>query len=210
MTHTIQERTMAFAGVFQATELVHQIASTGNLNQDAFEASINSLFETDPESTDMVYRGIKGLELGMQSLIKQLGSKGASRDMYITRYVIGLMHLERKLNKQPDMMQKIGQGIENAKLQIEHYSLTHANVIANLAGTYQDTISTLTPKIMVSGDHGYLNNPENASKVRALLLAGIRSVILWRQCGGNRFQLLFKRNELLKAAQHLVETIQSQ
>jgi high frequency lysogenization protein len=44
----------------------------------------------------------------------------------------------------------------------------------------------LSPRIMVNGDPAHLNNPENANRIRALLLAGIRAAMLWRQSGGGR------------------------
>lgn len=43
----------------------------------------------------------------------------------------------------------------------------------------------------------HLQDSRNADKVRALLLAGIRSAMLWRQLGGRRWQLLFSRRKLL-------------
>ena len=43
-----------------------------------------------------------------------------------------------------------------------------------------------------------LQQPNNASKIRALLLAGIRSARLWRQLGGHRWQLVISRRKLLK------------
>ena len=71
-------------------------------------------------------------------------------------------------------------------------------MIANCGGLYQDTISTFRPRIQVHGDMRYLQQPAVASKVRALLLTGIRSARLWRQLGGHRWQLVFSRGKLLK------------
>ena len=69
---------------------------------------------------------------------------------------------------------------------------------------YQDTISTLGPKIMVSGEQPHLSNERNANKVRALLLAGIRSAVLWKQCGGSRWQFLFGRNAYKKECERIL------
>ena len=105
------------------------------------------------------------------------------------------------------MLEQIRVGIERARLQSEHFSITHTNVLANLAACYSETISTLTPRIIVSGEQGHLSNPDVANAVRALLLSAIRSAVLWRQCGGNRFQLLFGRSKLLAEARRLLERI---
>ena len=77
------------------------------------------------------------------------------------------------------------------------------NIISNLADNYKNTVSTIKPQIMVAGTEGYLQMPENAEKVRALLLAGIRSAVLWRQCGGSRWQILFQRKAFLAEAMRL-------
>ena len=47
--------------------------------------------------------------------------------------------------------------------------------------TVADVLSTLRQRIQVHGDMRNLQQPNNASKIRALLLAGIRSARLWRQ-----------------------------
>ena len=98
----------------------------------------------------------------------------------------------------------IEEGIEQAERQVEHFSMTHENVIAALASIYSEQISPLSPRIMVEGSDGHLSNPTNAAKIRALLLAGIRAAILWRQCGGSRLQLLFKRRSYLDSAAALL------
>ncbi|MFC6673156.1 DUF489 family protein [Marinobacterium aestuariivivens] len=61
---------------------------------------------------------------------------------------------------------------------------THSSIVANIASLYQETISTFSFRINVGGDPRHLQNAENAAKIRALLLAGIRAAMLWRQVGG--------------------------
>jgi high frequency lysogenization protein len=57
----------------------------------------------------------------------------------------------------------------------------------------------------VSGDSSVLSNPDNANKIRAILLAGIRSAVLWSQLGGNRWQILFKRRTFIEQARQLLD-----
>ncbi len=204
--HTIEERVIALAALYQATTLVQKIARHGQIESEPFKCSIESILATDAESTAAIYGGLEGVEYGLKAVSQQISNK-SPLDMEVTRYVLSLMSLERKLNKQPQIQQHLAQGIENAIAQAEHFSSTHENVIANLGGLYSDTISTIRPKIMIDGEHGHLNNPDNANKVRALLLAGMRAVILWRQCGGNRLQLLFQRKKLLSTAQALLNNM---
>lgn len=205
MEHSYREQVLAFAGIWQAVKQVQQVARSGSVENEVFEASVNTLFVTDPETTEEVYGSIKAMTIGLETILDQFGDATNHRDMELTKYVIALMHLERKLDREPEVMQKIGSGIELAKSQIQHFgSAIHENVIASLAETYSNTISTLQPKIIVQGEQGYLSNSNNAAKVRALLLAGIRSTVLWYQCGGRRLGLLFSRKKLLNQTKALL------
>lgn len=210
MAYTQKERTLALAGILQATKLVQQIARTGIVDQEVFETCIQSTLRLDASSPEAVYGDASNLLEGCKELLQQLGAdKGKSdkktRDFEITKYVVNVMLLERKLVKRQDLLDKIKSGIEKAALQAEHFSLTHKNVIANLADLYAGSISTLKPKIMVDGEHHLLTNQDNANKIRALLLAAVRSAVLWRQCGGSRWHMLFKREKLIKEAEAIVE-----
>ena len=91
------------------------------------------------------------------------------------------------------MLEEISNRLNKIESQFEFFTLNHENTIAKLSHLYQDTISTIGPKIIVSGEQLHLSNEANANKVRALLLAGIRSAVLWNQCGGSRWQFLFGR-----------------
>jgi len=200
----VSDRTLALGGVFQAAWLVDQVARTGKLLQPEYETTIGSLFEFSPVSTEAVFGSRFEIRRGLQALIEQLESREETRNLYVMRYTIGLLILERKLAAQPQMLQKIGSELENTGHQIRHFGLIHENVIAHLADIYSHTISTLTPRIMVSGENNQLQRQENANKVRALLLAGVRAAVLWRQCGGNRWQLFFQRKKYLQQAKNLL------
>ena len=84
-------------------------------------------------------------------------------------------------------------------------ALTKYNFDVAFGGAlYQDTLSTLRQRIQVHGDMRNVQQPNNASKIRALLLAGIRSARLWRQLGGHRWQLVFSRRKLLNELQSML------
>ena len=201
--HTLSDRTLALAGVFQAAGLVQQVATRGSADQGAVETSLGSLFQTDPPSTEAVYGGAAGVRVGLQWLRQHLAEASSPHKAQVVKYVIGVLHLERRLSRHPEMLQRIGEAIAAARRQRAHFPGNHSNVVANFAACYSDTLSTLTPRIIVTGEHGHLSNPEVANAVRALLLAAVRSAVLWRQCGGNRWQLLLGRRELLAEAQRL-------
>src|SRR5690606_9679820 len=89
------------------------------------------------------------------------------------------------------------QRLEQIERQLEYVDITSAAAISAFAAIYQDTISTFRMRIQVHGDMRFLQQDMVASKVRALLLCGIRSARLWRQLGGSRWHLLWKRGAML-------------
>jgi len=203
--HTFNERTLALAGIFQAAMLVHSIATRGSADAHDLETCIKSLLVTDPGNTVDVYGRIDHLHTGLHAVIEHLDNNARQKQIEIARYVITLLHLQRKLLKRPDLLAILDNGITRARQQAEIFSPLHENVIANLADIYANTVSQIPPKIMVSGENNYLNNPVNANKIRALLLAGVRSAVLWSQTGGGRWQVLFRRRQFVQAARDLLE-----
>ena len=211
MTYTITDKTTALAGIFQATQLVQDIANTGNVNEQDMETCIHSIFRTDVDKPTDVFDGTQKLHAGLRKLIEQLGGHDTNikdkqnKSLHIAKYVAGVMVLEKRLKRDTDMLATIAKGIERARKQMEHFSLLHDNVIASLADTYSQTISHLKPRIMVQGEHVYISNPNNANRIRTLLLAAIRATVLWRQCGGTRWQLLFQRRAIVDEAKRLLK-----
>ncbi|TVO73552.1 high frequency lysogenization protein HflD [Sedimenticola selenatireducens] len=201
-----KDRCIALAGVFQAASMAAQIAESGTAESENMEASIRSLFKINADSVEDVYGGLRGVELGLRLIQRQLGEKQTDNVM-VTQYVIALLHLEGKLRKNPAMLEQIKEGIQLADRRMDHFPLLHANIIAQLADIYSNSISTLKPRIMVQGDPLHLQNPDNVNRIRALLLSGIRSAILWRQCGGGRFQVIFNRKKLAEEARRLLHVL---
>ncbi len=206
MTKTIRDKTIALAGVFQAAKQVQSVARSGSLEPEMLAVSISSIFETDPPTTEATFGGTANLITGLTQLRDLLGAKKKPDGMEVTQYVISLLYLERRLAKNPQMLNQIGEGIEKAKSQADHFGdIQHPSVIASLAELYSNTISTLKPRIMVQGDPNQLSNPGNAEKIRTILLAGIRSAVLWNQCGGSRLGLLFQRKKYTTEAENILK-----
>ena len=198
-------RVMALAGIFQATSLVQQMARAGEVDQASFTTSIESLFTIDAPTIEAIYTNPQNLEIGLNALCQQFDIKRARHDIELTHYWLSLLFLERKLIRQAALLEAIRQGIENAEKQASIFSKTHDNVIARLADIYKNTVSTLNPRIMVKGEPHFLNQPVNVNKIRALLLAAIRSTILWRQLGGNRWNLLLGKTAIVGTAKALLK-----
>lgn len=200
----ITDRTLALAGIFQSVQLVQRTARFGSPHGPSYERCIRTIFDLDPASVEAVYGGLQGAERGLKLLRDQLDNQSEERDIELTKYVIQLLHLERQLSKDKAMLEQIRQGILEIQPLAAQTALTDDRVIDQLAALYSKTISRLSPRILVSGEHQYLSNPKIANQIRALLLAGIRSAVLWRQCGGSRWKLLMERGKLLSAANEIL------
>ncbi|MEA3404515.1 MAG: high frequency lysogenization protein HflD [Pseudomonadota bacterium] len=201
-----QDRAIALIGIYQSAKMVYDLATTGNVNDTAFKTTIQSLFQDNPADTLGVYGGqVENIQLGVNTLLTQMSSDQAvqNRNVEITRYVLSMIILEKKLNQTEGKMGAIFNMLETAKAQQEHFGEMHENVIASLARCYTENVSDVQPRVMVNGNHGHLQNPTTANKIRAILLAGIRSATLWRQVGGSRWGLIWSRKKYLKAAQSL-------
>ena len=183
MPQTDHDRAIALAGVMQAVDLVRNIARRGQANADDAATCLASLLQIDATSSAAIYGGVARLRTGLRLLEQQVDHP---RDMELTRYVAALLGLERKLARRPELLAFIRAGVEEVIRNLPHFPVDHGNTIARFADLYLNSLSTLTPRVMVSGEPVHLNNPDNANRIRALLLAGVRAAILWRQSGGSR------------------------
>jgi high frequency lysogenization protein len=197
-----EERVLALAGLFQACTLAQQLANDGRCDEAAMEASIASVFRIDAPSVVGVYGSISNLRIGLHTLIAQLDE--SDRDMGITRMVVTVMRLERSLSARPELLEKLQQGILAAERQVEHFGRDSNQVTSRLAELYAGTLSPLKPRVMVSGNPQQLQLPALVEKVRANLLAAVRSAVLWRQLGGRQWQLLLYRRRCSMLARGLL------
>lgn len=210
MSKSLHDQTLALAGVFQAANLVQQIANTGSCSESSMETCLRSLFATNPASTLDVYGGeLADIREGLVTLSTVMSEQKKQQDIEVLRYVLNLIQLESKLNQSKDMLEVIGSRIDQARHTASHFGYVHSNLISNLASVYTDTISTFRLRVQVSGNPSLLQQDENAAKVRALLLAGIRSAVLWRQTGGRRWQLVLSRRKVVQHARELAEQANS-
>lgn len=198
MANTLYDRTIAFASICQSVKLVQDVAKTGSCDYDAMSASLNSIIVTNPASTLAVFEKESNLISGLNMLVKEFDNNPNNSEL--TRYLINLLTLERKLSSRRDSLGQLADRIQTIQRQTQHFELLEDNMISNLASVYLDVISPLGPRIQVSGSPNQLQQTSVQHKVRALLLAGIRGAVLWRQVGGKRRHLIFSRKQLIEQA----------
>jgi high frequency lysogenization protein len=202
-----RDRMIALSALLQAVMLVQQIADSGQVDETEFTTLLKSLLNNDAPTTEAVYGDISQLKSGIKLLNKQLSKNKEKQDVSLLRYVISLLHLERKLEKRPAIMDLISREIEQLPQQIDYFGdINNPQVIARLADIYHRTISELSPRIQVHGDPTFLQQADNVNRIRALLLAGIRAAILWHQKGGRRWQFLFQSGKMLKISTKLYKS----
>ena len=194
------EQQLALAGVCQVATLVQAIARKGSCDETAFEASISSVLVTEPENPQQVFGSLANLRIGFGTLAAQLDGNSKKKDAELTRYIASILSLERKLNRNQASLASLGERISHAQRQLAHIDFESNQNLASLASIYTDVVSPLAPKIQVAGNPSYLSLESNQQKVRALLLAGVRAAVLWRQMGGKRRQILFSRKAILAAS----------
>lgn len=214
MQNNTENRTIALAALFQCVKGVSQLANTGKVDNDLLATCLNSTLIQDSESIIDIYGSLHDLKTGFLTLkselsTQQLSHDGSVKSFQLTHYAINLLHLEKKLAANNAMLTKLTEGIEDMQRQREHFEITHTTIINRLADIYSQTISQLGARIMVKGNQNYLGNEENAAKIRALLLAGVRASLLWRQAGGGRWKLLFERGKMQRQADAFLKEIKT-
>lgn len=201
-----QNQVIALAALMQAAECVIDIAEKGRCDHFYSETLLNSLFVFDPHSTLDVYGNkLQQLELGLSTLAKLSKPTDSKRFNQLTRYTISLMSLEKQLGRQPDMLELMRSRLNHIDFNQRHFieDGDYAPIKSSLSGIYQDTISTLKFRVQVQGNMELLTQTHHADHIRALLLSGIRAAMLWRQLGGSRWQIIFKRRKLERQAAFL-------
>lgn len=203
MSANLKEQTIAFAGVLQAGELVRQIASGGQCSQQSARASLDSLFETDPESTEAVFGGLSGVRLGL-TMANELAGSVSSDAQQAMGYASGLLRITMLLRKDKTRQAELGRALELVEDGRRRAGdPLDASVVAQLADVYRQQISTLPLRIQVNGNPRFLREADKVGLIRALLLAGVRAGFLWFQLGGRPWRLLFQRGRMFRIAAEL-------
>jgi high frequency lysogenization protein len=191
---------MALAALCQITKLVQKTAKYGQFNANDVESFLRSIVITNPNSPEDVYEDHFALKQGYKTLVDQLSADG-SKDVELVKYVGGLIQLERVLAANPAALNELGRRISDIERRLGHFDITDDTIVSSFADIYSQVISPLGQRIQVFGQPELLKQPHIQHKVRALLLAGIRAAVLWRQVGGKRRHFFFAKRKIIAAAQ---------
>ena len=198
MSFPIDDRVLALAGIAQALQQVRRIAETGHSENAIVRTAMDSVMRIDASSPGAVYGSPMQVEAGLRLLRDYFRNQG--KDDLLPRLALTVMQLERRFVREDATVDKVTAGIERAAARAQELGdSSHPDVLSTLGSLYADTISQLKPKIMVQGNPHYLGQAAVVSEIRALLLAAVRSAVLWRQLGGSYLDFLFSRKTMLEA-----------
>lgn len=201
-----RDRTLALAGILRSALLVQNIARNGEQPGSQLLICILSILDLNSRDSLHALGDPQSLKPALELLCPLLqGGPQNAQDAEILRYSMAISSLSKKLLKSAEASRRVQDGIEQAQRQVNHFGdPLQRSVIAGLAQTYTEAIGTLRPRIIVSGESRFLSDPDDAARIRTLLLSGIRAAVLWRQAGGQIPGTLLERRGLCLEAQKLL------
>ncbi|WP_248885966.1 high frequency lysogenization protein HflD [Igneacidithiobacillus siniensis] len=198
----LSDRCLALAGMLRAALEVQEVARRGRSDNHLLLLSIQSILAIDARDSVTAVAGLEGLQRPLQALCPLLHrGPGQADEAEILRYTLSLAKLSGRLLRNQKALGRVQRGIEQARRQVDHFGeLLHPSVLAGLADTYAEGIGTLSPRIIVSGESRFLTRDEDTTRIRTLLLGGIRAGVLWRQSGGKIWTTLLERQKLCECS----------
>jgi high frequency lysogenization protein len=200
----LENQTLALAGMFQVVTLVDELALQGKCSSAEFDCSVDSLFTIEADSPREALGDIACLAQGFVALSGFLSGENATPGRNVAYYLLSILKLGRQVLRDEALSEKLLTGLHDIEKHRVDYDMSRSSVIAKIDGLYQNCISDLSPRIIVRGEQNYLRNNDNAARIRALLLAGIRAAVLWQQLGGSRWSLFWSRRKYIATAQKFI------
>ncbi len=200
--HSTSQRMLALAGMVQALQQVRRIADTGQAEGDALATALDSVFRIDAETPAAVYGGERAVRPGLLLLRSYFSNE--TNDALLPRLALAVLQLERRFHRHP-IAQQVHDGILAAAPSALRLGNTHPEVLAALGSLYASTVSQLRPRVLVQGNPHYLGQAAVVAEIRAVLLAALRSAVLWRQLDGSLWDFLLRRKDMVAAIDSWLE-----
>ena len=194
----IEERTIALAGVLQACQQVQSLARTGIADETVYASCMQSVLVLDAMSTPAVYGGLGGVRSGLILLNQGVLNSPDISDLEVLRYMMSILQLQKQLYTDEQKFSEFGQSIDRLS------SFSKDDLASAFSEVYQTYVSVLRPQIIVQGEQEYLQQDGVPEQVRTMLLAAVRSAVLWQQKGGGKFRLVWERTRMREAAKSLL------
>ncbi|MFT6098345.1 MAG: high frequency lysogenization protein [Arenicella sp.] len=194
----IEERTIALAGVLQACQQVQSLARTGVADTAVYTSAMQSVLVLDAMSTPAVFGGLGGVRAGLKLIEQGIFNSPEMSDLEVLRYMMSILQLQKQLYTDQQKFSQFGQAIDRLS------SFSEDDLANAFSEVYQTHISVLRPQIIVQGEQEHLQQNGVPEQVRTMLLAAVRSAVLWQQKGGGKFRLVWERTRMRQAAKSLL------
>ena len=194
----IEERTIALAGVIQACQQVQKLAREGFADHLDFDSSLQSILVLDAMSTPAVFGGIQGVRSGLQTLSQGLLKSPQASDIELLRYVMAILNLQSQLYHDEQKFSAFANSVERLSASDKD------DLVDACSEVYQEFISVMRPQIIVQGEQEQLQKEDVPPQIRTMLLAAMRSAVLWQQKGGGKFRMLWEQTRMKHAASNLL------
>jgi len=197
MSAQLESRVLALAGLVQALKQVRRVAETGQADAAVLSTALDSVFRIDADSPDAIYGDARALRPGL--LLLRDYFRNQSEDEFLPKLALAVTQLERRFVRDTTMAQLVHERILALAPDAQRLGSTHPEVLGGLGKLYAETVSHLRPRVMVQGNPHYLGQADIVAEIRAVLLAALRSAVLWRQMGGSLWDFLLRKRELVEA-----------
>jgi len=195
---------IALAGIFQVASLVRSITRGDQIDWQAYHTSINSIYRLTAPKASAVFIKPLDLQLGLEQILCVFKKGYAKPDPEVSRYALAIIHLENKLKPDSDTENLLKRRLTQTIEQNQLHTIDEDQQIKELADIYLNTLGTLDFRIQITSKSSHIRGDETMQKIRALLLAGIRATVLWRQVGGKRWQLFLARKPILNVCEMIL------
>ena len=185
---------ISLSALLHSSYLVNKISTTGQNCPNESEMLIRSIYATDTFDTKLIYKNYSELHHGYLILKKILTGNTDIPLITMQKYALNMILIQKNINKINDLKYLIRKKIDNCQ-ENSMMATNLGDLITYTEEIYVECIGIIRPRVVVSGKKEYLE--ENSSLIRALLLSGIRAAFLWDYYGGSKWQLMFRRKEIL-------------
>jgi len=194
----ISERTIALAGILQACSEVQSLARQGQADAQTYQSCMKSILVLDAVNTPAVYGGISGIQKGLSLMAEGAMQSTSAGNMEILRYTMSILQLQSQLYRDQAKFNDFANDVGRLS------SFAEEELAQACSDLYQRHVSNMQPQVIVQGEENYLQQDDIPPKIRSLLLAALRSAVLWQQKGGSRFRLVWERTRMRNAARSLL------
>ena len=185
---------MALSALIQSAFIVEKIATSSKEIDNDVKILLESIYKTETFSAENIYGHKRNLSIGLNVLKNILNGNNEIYLMNTQKYALSMMLIQKNINKIKDLQDLIRKKIDNYN-ENSMMATNFEDLISYSEKIYTEYIAIIRPRVIISGKKEFLE--ANSSLIRALLLSGIRAAFLWHYHGGSKWQLMFRRSEIL-------------